>query len=980
VDINFETKMFGRNREELNPGDIHASMAPDANANTSEVSTLQKAREYFQDLPKQINSEEIRKQKETLEQVLAKAQENLQTNIEEAIKAAGEKAQKTWEAARANAVPILKAAIKQKKAELTTVSGATGLLTTMVAKGALKRATLSGVRTVGNVAAPLVGTIAGAVVGGAWGAGSEMWREYKRVKSERSFDEYEKKIAELTTLDPTVLVERYVAAQSLLDTKRGKFELNGFYGTDEQLEALQAKLHAVDLRTAIAADEWENIDDPLKRLAAAFEVRGSAEEELTLQNEADRELLKSLEHKLGSSIDSEKIKRGLKVGMIMGGLGGLAGSIIGSVIHDYFGTVSVHANGVETSDVDARSDALHASAQTEVHDEVVEEDAVPSTSSTEVTTADSSDHQLSYRGGLKPSASADGLDEPLVQANEVHAAAPAADHDETTTAPSPEASEVVSPVTVEQTAPVIPEAVEPTASFEVPEIIALEKGGTVWDTVELYLKNNGIKPTNELVNNLTKQIADENGIRIEGHAPTPGVEYTAIDTKLEVGKDINLHALQDYITEHQNSSGHPVSAEIEHDASPEVPGNEHSTLSGEQNTDIAQEGVDESTETVAPHQESTEAPPETQEVPLQPEDQRPTYETDPSPQADEQGSPASEASSPDVPSSPVPQSEFNTPFRRALRDVSIGVVTSALAIGGAIGVKKYLEHRRESSVAAPGNRKVSSESSRSPEVNRLNQEFIESQNGLREWDIHLERSGVLVKDYKEHAREFNNMLNGALHSANRNGSQDLWHGMHINLVRAGEPQRVEDDKVYIDITNIAESRKVLLDYIHSKRLAEEEEEESVTPDEEMRERQEVSALRERFAKKKVKNFDAYVKVMREPMASLFGPLIKKNVITEREAIRIQDTLDSVDNYQHLTARDKESLELLLSGLWRSAVEHTGRMRAAGGSPKGVVDSVDLLFSHIKKFNESELKKIISTAKGQTHIPRESQGGKRKRQK
>lgn len=434
-------------------------------------------------------------EKLTDKEQIAALQDKAELAAEKAIDSIAEYRGKAWQAIRHDAVPLIGRMIENKKVQLSTIGGATTLLGTMLARSTMNRATVAGIRNVGNIAAPVVGTIAGAVAGGTIAGVERFISEKTRVKNERSFESYEALLSqeEIEKLKPTDRVRRLVAAKSFLNRERSRFESKGFYGDkgreNDQLEILRARLEAIDLSSAMSGGELRRSKGIYDRLSKALELRDSADKQITALSSRDLELIAKCERKLSSGVDGAKIRRGIFVGGLVGGLGGLVGGLVGNA---FFGSHHVDAPKFSANPEDVF------------------------TPNPETATA------------------------PLTEATTPEA--PSQAPVETPVEPKPS----VPPVEVEK--PAAPAPVETAVVDKNPSSIKIEKGQTIWGEVEKISKANGVKLSAEEHNNIVRAIAEDNKIAIK--ADGQGLHgLDEFDTDLKPGHELNMSKSHELINE-----------------------------------------------------------------------------------------------------------------------------------------------------------------------------------------------------------------------------------------------------------------------------------------------------------------------------------------------------------------------------------------------------------------------------------------------
>jgi hypothetical protein len=470
---------------------------------------------------------------------------------------------KAWQAIRHDAVPLMRRIIENKKVQLSTVEGAYGLLTGILIKGVLKKATVAGIRNVGNLSAPVLGSIAGAFAGGTIGGYERFVSEKTRIKKERGFKSFEALLSqeEIEKLKPTDRVRRLVAAKSFLNRERSRFESKGFYGDkgqeQQQLEMLRARLEAIDLSSAMSGGELRRSKGIYDRLSKALEVRDSADKEITAMSSRDLELISKCERKLSSGVDGAKVGRGIMVGGLVGGLGGLVGGLVGNW---YFGShgsgalkMSVNPEGVSSPHPEAMT-APPSEAPVSAPESVIapSSQAVPDVRYHFVGDTDPfsgkpvfpETHTINkpsltpVETPKVPPTEVDAPDKPAVTPPEAPSQAPV----ETPVEPKPS----VPPVEVEK--PAAPAPVETAVVDKNPSSIKLEKGQTIWGEVERISKVNGVELSAEEHNNIVRAIAEDNKIAIK--ADGQGLHgLDEFDTDLKPGHELNMSKSHELINE-----------------------------------------------------------------------------------------------------------------------------------------------------------------------------------------------------------------------------------------------------------------------------------------------------------------------------------------------------------------------------------------------------------------------------------------------
>lgn len=471
-------------------------------------------------------------EKLTDKEQIAELSDKAELAAEKAIDSIAEYGGKAWQAIRHDAVPLMRRIIENKKVQLSTVEGAYGLLTGILIKGVLKKATVAGIRNVGNLSAPVLGSIAGAFAGGTIGGYERFVSEKTRIKKERGFKSFEALLSqeEIEKLKPTDRVRRLVAAKSFLNRERSRFESKGFYGDkgqeQQQLEMLRARLEAIDLSSAMSGGELRRSKGIYDRLSKALEVRDSADKQITALSSRDLELIAKCERKLSSGVDGAKIRRGIFVGGLVGGLGGLVGGLVGNA---FFGSHHVDAPKFSANPEDVSTPNPETVTTPQEFVPATRDHFVGDQATTETTTAPLAE---------TPAPEVEAPAKPAVTPPEATPKAPV----ETPSDAKPPAP----PVELEK--PAAPAPIETAVVDKNPSSIKLEKGQTIWGEVERISKANGVELSAEEHNNIVRAIAEDNKIAIK--ADGQGLHgFDEFDTDLKPGHELNMSKSHELINE-----------------------------------------------------------------------------------------------------------------------------------------------------------------------------------------------------------------------------------------------------------------------------------------------------------------------------------------------------------------------------------------------------------------------------------------------
>lgn len=779
--------------------EIHPPVEPEPTINSE---GLEKKKGFFGSVKERVLSKKERLlpnlentlDEERIEVSLQILGDRVELGLENATKSIKGLGEKGWEAVRDKAVPAAKAMLKNRIAQLSTVSGATGLLATMVARSTMKNAVLSGVRNVGNIGTVGMGTIAGAIVGGSWGGGAEFLAEHRRIKGERSFEAYQALLSqeEIEKLAPIDRAKRLVAAKSLLNKQRSRLEHKGFYGTEEQLEMLRARLHAIDISAAMSKTELAPIKNTYERLNRALAARDAVDKELSAEHRKDLELIAKCERVISAGVNVDRVKRGIKVGLVVGGLGGLAGSFLGMA----FGSSAVESPKVSASQEDFSYKAGGGNIESQpgvlgdvlpVEQPTLQPEQAPAVETSQEVPVETSgqapvvDAEQPAVPAPEPETSSQATTVPVETASlETYGAAPYAEKPEAPVANPEQAAPDSAPKPVVEAEKSAAAEVEPPVASPVeqnPSSFKLEKDQNIWGSVGKIAEQNGIKLTVAEQNGWTRKIAEFNRIGIKADGLPLG-ENAHFDVTSQIGEEIKVpEEFKTFIE--QRAAGvdsTPGGVEAVQDKTPDQGSPKPEVPVG-----------------VAP--DSSESKPNFEDSKTLEDAPYPSANPNPETQVDKPNPEVEEASS-ENPETPETQEDEVNYLSGALWGIAIAGGVAGLGYGIKKAWEKGVANKNEKSDKGKAHNMVN----RSEKVKAAEAEFKNLHDTLAASGITLKRNGLLLKDFLPNIAAFEKEINHIIKLTRNRGDLKLWEGARVHLVGAGEEAKVYGNHIYMDIT------------------------------------------------------------------------------------------------------------------------------------------------------------------------------------